>query len=347
MKRISILLFIQIIAAATMAQNKAGFEFVEKKEKNEIDVLYNGKLLTAYCYYDSIMKPFLYPINTLDGVTITRGYPIAPRQGDRTDHPHHVGLWMNYESVNGLDFWNNSTAIAADRKDKYGTIRHDKIIQKIANKDKASLSVTANWIRPDGKIILNEQTTYDFQVTDNQFFIDRTSKLTATDVAVDFKDVKDGFFAIRIARELEMPSKEKSEFVDANGNKTTVPALNNDKVSGMYYNSNGVKGDSVWSTKARWAMLKGIKDNKQITIGMFDHPANPGYPTYWHARGYGLFALNPLGRKVFSNGTEELNYSLKKGASANFHYRVVVASGKTIDAKEMNNLADAFAKGKY
>ncbi len=26
---------------------------------------------------------------------------------------------------------------------------------------------------------------------------------------------------------------------------------------------------------------------------------NPGYPTYWHARGYGLFAANPLGQKIF------------------------------------------------
>jgi hypothetical protein len=226
---------------------------------------------------------------------------------------------MNYESVNGLDFWNNSTAIPAERKDKYGTIKHDKIIEKKADKDKASLVTTADWIRPDGKIILKEKTVYNFFVRDGRFFIDRTSTLTATDVPVIFKDVKDGFFAIRVARELELPSKEKSEFVDANGNKTTVPALNNDQVTGMYYNSNGISGDSVWSTKARWAMLKGKKENKEITIGMFDQPSNPGYPTYWHARGYGFFALNPLGRKVFSNGKEELNITLKPNSSVQFH----------------------------
>src|SRR5215216_6774301 len=224
MKRVRILFFIQLISVITIAQNKSGFEIIEKKEKNQVNIFYNGKLLTAYCYYDSIMKPFLFPINTLDGIIVTRGYPISPRQGDRTDHPHHVGLWMNYESVNGLDFWNNSTAIAADKKDKYGTIKHDKIVEKTAEKDKASLTVTGNWIRPDGKIILKEKTVYDFLVKDNRFFIDRSSTLTATDIPVEFKDVKDGFFAIRVARELEMPSKEKSEFVDAQGNKTTVPA---------------------------------------------------------------------------------------------------------------------------
>jgi hypothetical protein len=234
MKKVLSVLLIQILVLAAVAQNQ-GFQLVEKKDKSGVNVLYNGKLLTAYCFTDSIMKPFLYPINTLEGVTVTRGYPIARRQGDRTDHPHHVGLWMNYESVNGLDFWNNSTAIPADRKNKYGTIKHDKILQQAADKDKASLTVSANWVRPDGKIILNEKTTYDFAVKDNEFFIDRTTILTALDIPVEFKDIKDGFFAIRVARELEMPSKEKSEFVDAQGNITTIPALNNDQVTGMYY----------------------------------------------------------------------------------------------------------------
>jgi hypothetical protein len=343
MKKFFSVLGIQILCLVTVAQNN-GFQLVEKK--GGVDVFYNGKLLTAYCFSDSIMKPFLYPVNTLNGVTVTRGYPIAPRQGDRTDHPHHVGIWMNYESVNGLDFWNNSTAIPANRKDKYGTIKHDKVLQKNVDHNVALLTASANWIRPDGKIILNEKTTYHFAVKDNQFFIDRTTTITALDIAVEFKDVKDGFLAIRVARELEMPSKEKSDFVDAQGNVTTVPALNSEQVTGMYYNSDGVKGDSVWGTKGRWAMLKGTKDGKQITIGMFDKPSNPGYPTYWHARGYGLFSLNPLGRKVFSNGKEELNFSLAKGASATFHYRILL-SGKDINADEMNKFADAFAQNKY
>ena len=91
-------------------------------------------------------------------------------------------------------------------------------------------------------------------------------------------------------------------------------------------------------------MLQGTKDGKDITIGMFDHPKNVGYPTYWHARGYGLFALNPLGRKIFSNGAEELNFTLKPGESSTFKYEVVIASGKKLSANEMNELADAFAK---
>jgi hypothetical protein len=122
--------------------------------------------------------------------------------------------------------------------------------------------------------------------------------------------------------------------------------VNNEGVSGNYISSEGLQGDSVWSSQGRWTMLKGQKEGKPITIAIIDHPSNTGYPAYWHARGYGLFAVNPLGRKIFSNGKEELNLTLQPNQSVTFHYRVLIASGKEIDNAEMNRLADDFAKEK-
>ena len=322
-----------------------GFSIIEKKEKKQVDILFNGRLMTAYCYFDSSRKPMLFPVNTVDGITVTRGYPYQMIAGERTDHPHHTGIWLNYESVNGLDFWNNSTAIAPEKRDHYGTIIHQRILDKKTNGNTASLSAAATWVRPDNKVLLNEQTTFHFRVDANDFIIDRITTLTATDTIVVFKDVKDGMFAIRVARELELPSKEKSSFVDDKGNITTVPPSGSD-VTGMYYGSSGLKGDSVWSSKGPWVMLTGKKDGKAITIGMFDHPANVGYPAYWHARGYGLFSVNPLGRKIFSNGKEELNFSLQPGQSVTFRYRVVVYSGENPTKEIMNKLAADFEKVK-
>ena len=330
----------------TLAQQKTGFSFLDQKEKKQLDILWNGKLLTSYCFYDSVMKPVLFPVNTLDGITITRGYPVNPRPGERTDHPHHVGIWMNYESVNGLDFWNNSTAIPFEKRSSYGTIRNQEITNKISGKTSASFIAIANWQRPDGHILLKEKTIFRFTVKKDQLYIDRISTLTANDIEVKFKDAKDGFLAIRVARELEMPSQQADVFVDALGNKTNVPRINNEGISGMYTGSNGSKGDSVWSTKGPWTILTGKKDGKDITIGIIDHPKNVGYPTYWHARGYGLFAANPLGRKVFSNGKEELNFSLQPNMSTTFKYRIIVASGKIISSSEMDKLADDFGKDK-
>src|SRR6188472_1259080 len=125
-----ILLSLSII---TDAQNSTGFSLVEKKDKKQVDVLYNNKLLTAYSNLDSSKKPVLFPVNTIDGITVTRSYPFKLIAGERTDHPHHTGIWLNYESVNGLDFWNNSTAIAPEKRNQYGTIRHQKITGKKVN----------------------------------------------------------------------------------------------------------------------------------------------------------------------------------------------------------------------
>ena len=329
---------------AALAQGK-GFQVIERPEKQQIDILYNNQLLTAYCYYDSSRKPVLFPVNTVDGVTVTRGYPFRMVPGERTDHPHHTGIWLNYESVNGLDFWNNSTAIPVEKRDQYGTIRHRKVLSKTASGNTATLVTSSVWVRPDEKVLLNETTTFRFAVHGKDFIIDRKSVLTAADTTVLFKDVKDGMIAIRVARELELPSKEASSFVDEKGNVTKVPPSGNG-VTGMYYASNGLRGDSVWSSKGPWVMLSGRKEGKEITISLIDHPSNVGYPTYWHARGYGLFAANPLGRKVFSNGKEELNFSLKPGSSVAFQYRFVVHSGKRPSADEMNRWAADFANKK-
>ena len=86
------------------------------------------------------------------------------------------------------------------------------------------------------------------------------------------------------------------------------------------------KGDSAWGTRGKWCLLYGTKNNSVISIAIIDHPQNPGYPTYWHARGYGLFAANPLGQKIFSNGKESLNLTLLKNQSVTFRYRIVIAS---------------------
>jgi hypothetical protein len=322
---------------------KKGFQFADMPKEKQVVVMYNNKQLTAYCYFDSSHKPILFPVRTVDGITVTRGYPFIKVPGERTDHPHHTGIWLNYESVNGLDFWNNSTDIPVEKRHLYGTIKHQQVLSHKAVGNKASLTTSSVWVRPDEKVLLNEKTTFDFTVKGASFFIDRTTTLIATDTTVVFKDIKDGMVAIRVARELEMPSKDATKFVDDKGNATTVARMDNQNVTGMYHASNGQNGDAVWGSKGPWVMLTGKKDGKDITIGIIDHPSNVGYPTYWHARGYGLFAANPLGRKIFSDGKEELNFSLKPGASVTFRYRFVIHSGKVLTAEEMGKTALEFA----
>src|SRR3982751_4889672 len=76
--------------------------------QRRVDIIINEKPFTSYIWPERLTKPVLYPVRTAKGTTITRGFPLEPRQGERVDHPHHVGIWFNYGNANGFDFWNNS-----------------------------------------------------------------------------------------------------------------------------------------------------------------------------------------------------------------------------------------------
>jgi hypothetical protein len=344
MRLLFLSVFILGMTISSLAQK--GFSLVDLPASKKVEVRYDGKLFTAYCYFDSTEKPVLFPIKTTSGITITRGYPIMPRPGERTDHPHHVGLWLNYESVNGLDFWNNSDAISPEKKPHYGSIRHLKVVSKESKKDKARLETSSQWVDQTGKVLLDETTLFVFMKSGDDYIIDRVSTLEAKVPEVVFKDVKDGMLAIRVSRQLEQPSKENSKYVDAHGNVTTVPP-SDVPVTGLYANQEGITGDNVWGKRSKWASLSGKQDGEEVSVIIIDHPKNPGYPTYWHARGYGLFAANPLGQKVFSEGKEELNMVLSQGQKAVFRYRIIIHSGSGLAAEAINKQADEFGKTQY
>lgn len=127
--------------------------------------------------------------------------------------------------------------------------------------------------------------------------------------------------------------------MDASGRPTKVDAADTKDATGEYLTSEGVKGEAVWATRGRWCSLTGHNGRHTVTIAIFDSPKNPGYPTYWHARGYGLFAANPLGR----NPTQPaLNFTIEKNQTAVFHYRVVLYSSDA-GVDELNREADTFA----
>lgn len=312
---------------------------VEKK----VDVLVDGELFTSYIYPDNIKKPVLWPVMSPDGNVLTRSYPMVNKAGDRTDHPHHVGVWLNYGDVNGLDFWNNSEAIPSEEKDKYGTIYHQSIEKAESGKGTATLVTKSLWKSPDDEVMLEEETTFDFMAMDDVRIIDRTTTLTAMIDEVKFTDNKEGMFAIRVARELELPSDKPTELMDSHGVVTKVEKMDNTNVKGNYRSSEGIEGGEVWGTRAKWMKLSSEINGEPVSLVIIDHPANTGYPTYWHARDYGLFAANTLGQKVFSEGKEELNFSLKKGDSVTFKYRLVVA-GENLTDDQINTMTEEYAK---
>jgi len=327
---------------STSFSQKEMVNIVKEKNENKINVFVGQKLFTSFFYPDTLEKPVLYPIYASNGTMVTRGFPLHPLPGEPTDHPHHVGLWFNFENVNGLDFWNNSFAIPAEKKHLYGWIKTDRIIGT-SNGDKGILSYHANWVNQKNQVLLEETTTFEFSGTPHWRIIDRSTTLKAN-IDVLFADAKDGMLGLRVAHELQIPSTTDQKFTDDKGNVTIVKKSTDSVANGNYLTSEGKQGDEAWSTRAVWCKMYGKMGTDSISIIIIDHPGNPNYPTFWHARGYGLFAANPLAEKIFTNGRSEKNLRLKKEESVRFYYRIIIHDGKeTVPAKQIDKIAKDFS----
>jgi len=312
-------------------------------DARRVDVTIGGKPFTSYIWPERLAKPVLYPIRTARGTLVTRGFPMDPRPGERVDHPHHVGLWFNYGDVSGVDFWNNSEALPKEQQAKMGRIVHRAVASTKSGAGQGELEVDADWMMPDGSVALHEHTRFVFRADGDARSIERVTQLVAGDKPVAFPDNKEGVLGMRVARALEAPADKPEVFTDASGKPTTVAALDNAGVNGSYTSSEGLVGDKVWGTRGRWCALSGKVAGEDVVLLMLDHPKNPGYPTYWHARGYGLFAANPLGQAALSNGKEKLDFSLAPKASATFRHRLVLLPGP-FSKERAEREASAFAK---
>jgi hypothetical protein len=164
-------------------------------------------------------------------------------------------------------------------------------------------------------VLLEETTTYTFAGKPQYRSIVRKSVLTAVNRDIRFTENKEGFFAIRMDQKFE------------------------DSATGVYTNMAGDKGGDVWGKKSPWVALSGTKEGEEISVVIIDHPQNINYPGWWHARGYGLFAINSLGGRAFDEKSEPVNFILKKGESLTLIYKVLIKNGSFIRAEEITEMS--------
>ncbi|NIA31444.1 MAG: hypothetical protein GWP06_16240 [Actinobacteria bacterium] len=301
------LFFISLLFSSCRSSD--GVQF--KQGEDRIDVSIDGKLVTSYRYSADLLKPCLYPVYSLSGVLMTRSFPFKEIKGETHDHKHHTGVFFAYASdgeVNGSGFWSS--------KEMPPQIRHSKVVEMKAGKESGTLSTVSLWIGKGGKPLLRENRTMVFIPGRNEYSIDFTITLTAIDTMVSFKATKEGLFAVRVADWLT----EK--------NKGTLW-----KGTGEYMNAEGAKTEkNIWGRRSKWVRLQGEKDGRKEGIAIFNHPTSENYPTFWMARGYGLFAANPLGQNYYEKYLKVPNpkdYELKilPGKSALFKFRMLVYDG--------------------
>jgi len=277
----------------------AGADIKFVQDTNKIDILIGGNLFTTYRYGSEQTKPILYPVKSPSGVALTRNFPFENIPGESNDHPHHAGIFFTYDKVNNDGFWNNRISPPQ--------IKHIKTTKM----ENGQLSTISQWVGKSGKTLLKEKRDMVFSAEPNQYAIDFNITLTAQDEKIVFGDTKEGMFAIRVA-----------------------DWLSENKGTGKYLDSDGNTGEpNIWGKKAAWVRLEGTKDGKTIGIAIFNHPASACFPTYWQARGYGLFSANPLGQLDFLKGRnvenpKPLNFTLYPGQSALFRFRMIIYEGQ-------------------
>lgn len=307
------LILIALGAACAFAE-PPGFarDFTYKQADGAVDILKADKVVARYVYKDT-PRPYIYPLLSIGGLAVTRNYPMKDVAGEPTDHPHHRSMWIGFGDVNGVDFWADT--------DKSG-----KIVQKSIDFDPISVGpywsihTINDWILPDGKKLLEDNRKTTFYSCSYGTLIVTSIQLVASECGVKFGDSKEGFFAIRIA-----PSM----------------ALKDGK--GHILNSAGNKDADAWGKPAKWVDYTGEVNGKTVGITVFDSHYNFGYPTYWHARDYGLVAANPFGGKAFTGDAKnESHFSINYTNSAKFTYITLIHDGK-IDAKTLDELADDVA----
>ena len=276
---------------------------VFKLRPEKVDILVDGDPFTSY-HYLGYQKPVFFPLRTASGIVVTRGYPMIPDvPGEVHDHPHHKGVWLTHGSINGVDFWSEGP--------QTGKILHREFL-KMVNGDETGVMESRNdWVMPGGKTVLKENREVKIQSEPGWRVVDLHFTLTALDEAVMFGDTKEGSFGIRLAQ----PFAENS--------------------GGRIENSHGnVSEANCWGKQAEWVDFTTTIAGKTVGVAIFNHPRSFRFPTYWHVRGYTLFAANPFGLHDFlKDPSQDGSYQLKPRESMTLIYRVCIHPGSTEDAR--------------
>ncbi|MBI2423582.1 MAG: PmoA family protein [Candidatus Hydrogenedentes bacterium] len=311
-----------------------GFKVTVTPRGNEpiIDVLIDDEHFTSYYHSNDWKKPFLYPINSEDGVGITRSYPIEQTdQAKKEDHPHHKSLWTAYGEVSlvnkaneadnspsPVDCWAEgensgfqvSGEVTSGSGDAYGWI-----------------AANNTWVDKDKRPLIDESREYRFYATSPKGrLIDVMVTFTAKYGDVKFTDTKEGgIVAVRMRPELS----------GANAHIT---------------NALGDKGEETcWGKPSPWCDYSGeLPGHGWRGLTVFDNPANLRYPSSWHVRNYGLMGANAFGysyflEKEYNKGllpAENGDLIIKEGATQVFKYRVYVHSGDVEKAKVADRYTD-------
>ena len=292
-------------ASAVMihAQTGSDVRIAHDATKQQFVVTIGGRPFTAWCYGSEFPdKPVFYPVMSPNGARVNREFPMVKGvAGESTDHPHHQSLFFTYDEVNGTNFWN---------PEQTGR----RIQQRDVRAEGAGLVATLDWKDKEGKLVLTETKRVTFGGGADMFWLDHDSTLKAA-VPVVMGDTKEGAFGLRLNDTLK----------EVGG-------------TGRYLNAEGLEtAANVWGKTSSWVAIRGAVTSadatRDVTVAIYAHPSSLNSPPYWHARDYGLFAVNPFARKGYDPSAPERITRLAGGQELRVRFRLAVYSAQVDKAR--------------
>jgi len=318
-------MFCRIVFCAVAACFTTGLSVAEltlKKTDTGYDVRIGDQFFAGYIT-DYEGAPIVHPIVGPTGKKMTRDFPMK-RDYERvqTDHPHQRSFWFAHGNINGLDFWN---AFARPLDTRYKIV-HKRFVKAESDGKIAVLVAENDWIGND-QLLCRDVRTLRFSTAENMRIIDFDITVTAEQERVVFGDTKEGTFGIRVPEVLAVDGRQ----------------------GGRILNAEGSVNENAWGKRSPWVDYHGLMDGEKVGIAVLNHPSSFRYPTYWHVRGYGLFAANPFGVRDFETesqggdrtvprGAGEL--MLSKGESFTLRYRVLFHANEADIANAFKEYAE-------
>ena len=286
-----------------------------KQSDKQIDIAIGAKPFTSYVFgygqagKNQFRRPYFWPVYGPGQVTMTRPYPMQFENLPKnvaTDHPHHTSIWVAHGDVNKVDNW----SIVA----KAGWQMHKDFPLLAGGPVVGVIRETLDWTDADKKPNLAETRTIRvYSLPDAGRMMDFELTFEAKYGKVTFGDTKEGGpLAVRMRTELRADKKGDN---------------------GILVNSQGRQGEAAWGQKANWVDCSGMVEGKRYGFAMFDSAENLRHPETWHARTYGLCAVNPFGLHEFPGGKggPSGDWTIEAGKSATLQYRIYFQAG---DAKQ-------------
>lgn len=236
-----------------------------ERNGNTFSVFCDGALFTKIVYDDNCIRPYMGPVYAADGTEFTRAYKKA------REHPHQRSLFVGIGNVNGTDFWNEPRL----KNRTNGEIKLVSATEPV-NGERATISITSVWQKPDGEKVIDETRTFAFSKDgENVTRVDLTIEFTASYGKVEFGKTKEaGPLGIRVTK--QMTVDKKGRFTNSEG---------------------GVNEEGCWGKPAAWCNYMAELHGRKMGIAAFDRKTNERFPTCWHVRNYGLMAANNLNFK--------------------------------------------------